>query len=77
MVVILREINNDEVEREMPPAASTKLDKMEIHLSNLFNKVKDLEANQVAMKQDLKDIKAMVVNSMDIMRTIQQDVLLT
>ena len=76
MVVILREINNDEVEREMPPAASTKLDKMEIHLSNLFNKIKDLEANQVAMKQDLKDIKAMVVNSMDIMRTIQQNVLL-
>ena len=60
----------------MPPAASRKLDKMEIDLTNLLNKVQYFEANQAAMKEDLKEIKAMVVNSMDIMRTIQQDVLL-
>ena len=53
-MVILREINHDKVKKEMPPASSTKLDKMKIHLSNLPNKVKDFEANQVAMKQDLK-----------------------
>ena len=75
-MVILREINHDEVQREMPPIASIKLDKMEIDLSNLLNKVKDFEANQVAMKEDLKEIKAMVMNSMDIMGTIQQDLLM-
>ena len=75
-MVILREINDDEVQSEMPPAASRKLDKMEIDLTNLLNKVQHFDANQAAMKEDLKEIKAMVVNSMDIMRTIQQDVLL-
>ncbi|EXC03762.1 hypothetical protein L484_001490 [Morus notabilis] len=60
----------------MPPAASRKLDKMEIDLTNLLNKVQHFEANQAAMKEDLKEIKAMVVNSVDIMKTIQKDVLL-
>ncbi|EXB53005.1 hypothetical protein L484_018889 [Morus notabilis] len=60
----------------MPPAASTKLDKIEIDISNLLNEVKHIKANQVAMKKDVKEIKAMVLNSVDIMRTIQQDVLL-